>query len=235
MYLIHNRAIKRTPRALAQAFGCHRVLFPLRRAIPEALRLSRDFFCYYPDPAGCIHTDDLGDYAVIRAFAEGNKFQQRMLLSAAGLPHPETFGPGAELPAGHYVQRPLRHMKRIRFEELDLPQGATVPPGHYCSSWVEIKREYRTLFVRGEPIATFKKNPLVERRWQLTSLDRLGLLDKLREFKPLRLASMAGVDLVKTTAGLALVLEINLAPALCPKNMERVTAAFRASQTQGSR
>lgn len=236
MYLIHSRAIKHTPRNLAAAFECPRVVFPRRpnRAIPEALRLSRDFFCYYPDPAGCVHTDEYADYEAVREFAAANKFQQRKALDAAGILIPTTFTPGDNLGAGKWLFRPLRHMKRIGFDVREVPAGdrVLVPNNQYASEWLEIRKEYRTLFVRGVPIATFKKNPLVERRWQLTALDRLGLLSKLREFKPLQLASMAGVDFVRTEDRKVYVLEVNFAPALMPKNIERVVAAFNSSHTQ---
>lgn len=235
MYLIHSRAIRTTPKALAEAFGVRRLMFPRRpgRAIPEALRLSRDFFCYYPDPACCVHTDELADYSTVREFASLDKYSQRDTLKhIGGLPVPATTMPSREVGPGEWLFRPLRHMKRIGFDRRTLDAPMIVPAGHYAAEWLNIAKEYRTLFVRGQPIATFKKNPLVERRWQLTTLDRLGLLDKLRGFKPLRLASMAGVDFAVTKDGKSFVLEVNFAPALCPKNIERVVAAFNSSTNQ---
>ena len=231
MYVISNREITRTPRALARALGATLVQFPLHRLTPrpETVDMSRDIFTYYPEGIHFANVEPLAAFALVRDFARLNKYEQRKALIAAGLPGVPVFGPGDIPPAGEYVLRPLRHRAMQNFERVTLhaiPNEISML--RYGSPWLEIEKEFRTYFVRGKPVLTmFKAASGDDTQWSTTKLDRLHLLERLTMFAPLKYASLAGVDLAKTRDGNAVVFEVNFAPGLGPNNLDRIVSALK--------
>jgi hypothetical protein len=104
-------------------------------------------------------------YAELYHFLSRDKYSQRKALAAARLPIPVTVGSHAQArdafgtrTGGKYVVRPLRHSGganyRVTEDYLDFRPGE-----EYLSELYPKKREYRVIFVFGNPLVSLRKKP----------------------------------------------------------------------------
>lgn len=185
--------------------------------------------------------------AVVHNFFWKNKLEQRRALSASGLPIPWTSGVSSgEPPAGQFVTRPLRHSGGADYALT--PQLPTTGQG-YTSAIFPKDREYRIIFIYGEPVVFLRKrvpegtgshlpwNHAVGGTFQTindiagSKPSQSGAIEALRSNPVIRAAHIVGVDILWRRHGQDgnpdwCVVEFNSSPALTIDGNLAKVAAF---------
>ncbi len=245
MYVIRPAAIKGTPSALAHDLGCQTRRWPNRHRVSVDYR--RDFIMAVVPPTEVAHATP--EYAEAVTFARKNKFWQRTAISQAGIPAPAAASTreGAEALGGErFVVRPLRHSGGLEYR-VTTDRFEFTPGTEYVSELYPKRREYRVIFVYGQPLIWMRKKPNegiaddapwghLNSRFQTindTAGSRLGGTDcvqKLGEFAPIRGAHICAADVLfndRHDPSYA-VLELNFCPGLdIDNNRAKVVEAVR--------
>jgi hypothetical protein len=246
-YIIRHPGMMTTPRTLAEALGCKTRRWPTSRNFTPSY--TRDFIFNMPHPSELREAETDIHIAqkagVVHEFFWKNKLEQRRALFASGLPIPWTLGVSTTpQPEGEFVRRPLRHSGGADYALTQTPEQST---GHYVSAIFPKSREYRVVFVYGEPLVFLRKrvpdgtgNNLP---WNhsvggtFTTINdvgssmpsRCGAIDLLKTNPVVRAAHIVGVDLLwRISSGQPewCVLEFNSAPALTIDNNVQKIADF---------
>lgn len=246
MFIIRPRSIYSTPSALAQDLGCRTRRWPTRR--PLTIDYNRDFIMAVVPPQGVLN--GTADYAQTFNFAQKHKLGQRQAIARAGIPTPSCAGHQAEaerLSGESFVIRPLRHSGgrdyRVSRDRFDFRDGQ-----EYVSELFPKRREYRVIFVFGQPLIWMRKKPdegvTREAPWghanskfqtiHDTRGSRLGATDcvpRLMDFAPVRGAHICAADILYSSRvpGFYSVLELNFCPGLeIDNNRQKVVEAIRS-------
>jgi glutathione synthase/RimK-type ligase-like ATP-grasp enzyme len=159
--IVRPRNIRTTPRALAEDLGWQTRAYPNRSRLQ--LDYARDVFRAPVAPEFVINAPV--SYAGLYNFLARNKYGQRKALAEFGLPTPRTVGSHAqarevfgETGGGKFVVRPMRHSGgngyRVTEAPLDFQENV-----EYLSELYPKKREYRVIFVFGNPLVSLRKKP----------------------------------------------------------------------------
>ena len=237
-YVIRPQHTLTTPAALAAALHVRS-----RRWPSKSLRLrpsyTRDFLFTYPEDNRLWETNlNIREtVSTLRTFFQATKFQQRMMLKAWGIPVPWTKGnlhPLTEARQSPFVVRALRHWKGQFYRVTNNPNDFR--PGYeYISALFPKTREYRIIYVFGEPLIVLRKHvpegTSVEAPWNhavgatfktvndLPScmLSQTDVFERLRNNPVIRTAHIVGVDVLWNKRGYV-ICEFNGAPALTIEN-----------------
>ncbi len=161
-FIVRPKGILGTPRALAGELNCRLRYYPNPRRANRLYDLRRDFLMTPVNPEHLVaYTEDYIDYHM---FMTRNKYGQRRLLEAGGIPIPRTYGAPPEAwgaafdPGVRYVVRPLRHSGGRGYRVTEDP--ADFRPGQeYLTEVYPKRREYRVIFVLGQPAVYLRKKP----------------------------------------------------------------------------
>jgi glutathione synthase/RimK-type ligase-like ATP-grasp enzyme len=158
--VVRPRGIKTTPRALAEDLDW------TTRAYPNRSRLSLDYrtdFFMAPVAPEFVRNAPAG-YTDLYHFLSRNKYAQRKALAALGLPTPRTVGSHTQARElfgdgrGRFVVRPMRHSGGQGYRVTEIPTDF-VEGQEYLSELYPKKREYRVVFVFGNPRISLRKKP----------------------------------------------------------------------------
>jgi hypothetical protein len=235
MYVVRPQAILGTPRALAADLGGNwRSRFYPNPAYPSRVfDYNRDFLMTPVPPANVRNAPP--EYIDTFNFATRNKYGQRRLLQAAGIPVPAVADShdGARSLAGtQFVARPLRHSRGAGYRVTSDRSGFT-PGEEYLSEFYPKRREYRIIFVKGEPLIYLRKKPNegvdasqpwghVNSRFQTINdvpgsrIGRTDAASRLSGYSVIRGAHIAAVDILYNDRERQpwVALEVNFCPAL---------------------
>lgn len=164
-YVVRPRGILGTPRAIVEDLQEKR-RFESRFYPNERRRRQfdycRDFFMTSVRPQDVVNAPE--NYNEVYSFWSKNKYGQRRSLIAGGINTPRTAGSlseAAELDANsgrRFVVRPLRHSRGLGYRTTVNPLDFV--PGHeYISELWPKTREYRVIFVFGNPLIWLRKKP----------------------------------------------------------------------------
>jgi hypothetical protein len=156
-YVIRPPSIGKTPRAIANALGVETRRSDATRTV-ESFDWERDLFLGYPEP-GRVRTLPSSTYGDVHSFIRSSKAQQRRLVAALGVCTPATatshdeLRPGAAL--GFIVRR--NHHSGGRHYRLTQDPNDFIEGEEYIQEVYPKDREYRIIFVFGEPLITLHK------------------------------------------------------------------------------
>lgn len=160
MFVVRPAKIRTTPQAVAQELGCQTRRYPSRRH--RLYDYNRDFFMAPVNPQDVQNAPQ--GYTDLYHFLSRDKYGQRLLLGRLGVPIPKTVGSHRQARevfgdgGSRYVVRPLRHSGgrgyRVTENPLDFQERI-----EYLSELYPKKREYRVIFVFGNPLITLRKKP----------------------------------------------------------------------------
>lgn len=247
MFVVRPRHILGTPTRVAHELDCQTRFYPNTRR-PRVFDYNRDFLMY---PVKGEHVRNAtADYNAFVSFMEKNKYGQRLALGHGGIPIPGTAGSqrdAARLNGRQFVVRPLRHSRssgyRVTETASDFREGT-----EYISALYPKKREYRIIFVFGEPLIVLRKKPnegvTVEESWghvnsffqtindvPNSKLAATDCISRLSNFAPVRGAHIVAADILfnRKETEPYVVLELNACPSLeIEGNLNRVVEAIRA-------
>jgi hypothetical protein len=158
MFVVRPKGIRGTPHSLAMALGGQTRFYPNpKHSRPFSYR--RDFFM---TPVAPQHvTDAPAGYGTLYNFLTRNKYGQRKTLESHGIPVPRLAADAEAartLTGTEFVVRPLRHSRgvgyRVTNDRLDFAPGT-----EYISELYAKRREYRVIFVFGNPLIWLRKKP----------------------------------------------------------------------------
>lgn len=227
--IIRPAGVKTTPTNLAEGLGVVARGMGDDGPMPD---WRRDFFMYYPDPELVRGTD--AHYTVLRNFAMNTKATQREQIGTFGMPVCPVYRAHVPRPDNlegrRWVVRPMYHERGQNFR-LTGDRNDFIPRAEYISPFYRDRREYRFLFIRGEPVLFWNKrgdNPdqpwggddpqyYTITDWPASVLLRYtDALTVLRRCPILARAHIVGVDVMysETENQNWVVLEYNFAPGL---------------------
>lgn len=259
-YVVRPRNILSTPRALSAVLtDIHRndatPTKYLTRCVSPRLMLSYryDVFMSNVNPENVI--DSPAAIVPVYDFFRRHKADQRILMRQAGVNGVRSWTSQSQAAAiawedreseKRYVVRPLRHSGgrdfRITTNPCDFLQGM-----EYCADFFPKTREYRVIFVRGEPVVWLRKKPndgvtndlpwnhansffKTIQRPEDCQLAQTEFLSHLSRHAAIQNAHVVGVDAMvsREHPGEYRVLEYNLAPALTiPENLTRIATTLQ--------
>lgn len=156
--IVRPKGIYGTPHQVATELGVGTRYYPNPRR-KRTFDYNRDFFMVPVAPEHV--TGAPPTFAALHNFLTRNKYGQRRLLQEAGIPVPRVASRPEEaegLTGERFVVRPLRHARgigyRVTQNRLDFVTGA-----EYISELYPKRREYRIIFVFGEPLIWLRKKP----------------------------------------------------------------------------
>lgn len=157
MYVIRPRGIRGTPAKMAGTLQCQTRFYPNTRH-PRRYDYLRDFFMTVPHPEHVSNAP--ATYNDLYHFSSRNKYGQRSILSNF-VPVPRfaaTQAEAASLTGTQFVVRPLRHSGGLGYrttgDRLDFIGGQ-----EYISELFPKRREYRIIFLFGQPVVVLRKKP----------------------------------------------------------------------------
>lgn len=246
MFIVRPPSILRTPTAVAHDLGARTRFYPNPRH-PRVYDFNRDFLMVPVNPREVRNAP--ADYVHTFAFAQRNKYGQRRALEAAGIPVPRVAQSEAEaagLAGSQFVVRPLRHARsahyRVTQDRLDFSPGT-----EYISELYPKRREYRVVFVFGNPLIVLRKKPNegvteaepwghVNSRFQTINdvpgsrLSQTDALQRLASFPVIQAAHIVAADLLYNNRHEKpwVCLELNFCPALdIDNNRAQVVSAIQ--------
>lgn len=247
-YVLASHCVTKTPKLIVNAFrdtdANWRFCYGVSDSLPgtwRGFRSKRDFFTFYPDPRHFLFDsfEDRSNYNEIHDFSKMNKYQQRKYIKEYAFVPQSIINTSSEdedeaeeiddfrgLCAEKFLARPLRHTRRQGFRVTNRWDDFT-PGQEYISHWIDIEREYRSIYSKGEHLVTFLKG---ERPWKKAR--PRSFMINLEEMPVIQQASVAGVDWAVSEQGNPYCLEINLAPGLSPRNIQRVIERFKSVSTE---
>jgi len=249
MYVVRPRHIRSTPAALARDLGCQTRFYPNERH-PRTFDFRRDFIMMPVNPVQVGNAPY--NYADVWAFARKNKYGQRSELSRTGVPVPGTAATHQQadgLAGLQFVVRPLRHSGgvgyRVTSDRHDFRDGA-----QYVSELYPKRREYRVIFLYGQPLIWMRKKPHegvpqdapwghVNSRFQTindiaaSKIGQTDAVERLRAVPAVASSHIVAADLLwggrEAAQGPYVCLELNFCPALdIENNRAKVVEAIRA-------
>jgi hypothetical protein len=228
-HILRPEYIHKTPALLAEDLDVSTRRWPGTTTIPD---FSRDLFMIYP--AATEVANGGRNYPALREFFASNKAVQRQKIIAMGLPAPAVYLSNQVIPwgtPGPFVVRPLTHMKGEEFRVVSDPRG--IPQDHYLSPIYAKEREYRLLYVKGELILMWQKDPgrkqpdqawsnvdflTIERKGDSFLFSRTDARARLAACPIIRNAHIVGVDVMYRSTGAHTgdwsVVEFNTCPSL---------------------
>ncbi len=250
MTIVRPRHIRGTPRRLAELLNTSTKAYPSARNTYDA---EEDIFTIYPDPAQVRNRGSR--YDLCYGFFSGNKFQQRQALRGWGAPTPETFRTHEEAAGsrqGQFVVRPFRHSGGSHYRVTDNPRDF-IEGSEYISAVFPKTREYRWIFVRGQPAVFLRKKPDegiqipgVAEPWNHTRgmffrtvaqpnnsrLPQAAVLAALGQCPVVQAADLIGIDILFNQRDNSwVVCEINACPGISiEENLSRIADIFRGQR-----
>lgn len=251
-YIIRPKTFRKSPSRLAEALNVETRKWPNRQSILP--NYQKDFLIGLPNPGETLHAPD--NYELTYSFFHRNKLQQRKMLKASGVPIPWTYGVSQEeAPGTKYVIRPLRHMGGHDYQLVETVGSVDIYAnpalGKYVSAIFPKKREYRVVFVYGEPLIYLRKKVpeglSMEQPWnhdngssfktiqnpsecKLHSKCDIDIVALLRNSPVVRGSHLVGADIM-WDGQTAVVAELNSAPALEIENNIQKVADFIREKT----
>ena len=158
MFVIRPKHIYSTPKHIATDLACKVRSYPRPEKPKRRYVYNRDFFMVPIDPSVVINAPT--HYGDMYAFSTRNKLGQRQQLAqfvnvprCAGSPEEASALEGAQ-----FVVRPLRHTGGIGYR-VTADRHDFIPGQEYISELFPKRREYRIIFVFGQPLIVLRKKP----------------------------------------------------------------------------
>lgn len=234
MYVARPHSIARTPQQVAADLGFRSRFYPNPDYPNRMFDYNRDFLMAVVNPSHVRNAPE--DYGQTYFFATRNKYAQRRYLQAAGIPVPavaDSHEGARTLTGDQFVVRPLRHSRgvgyRVTSSRSDFREGE-----EYISELYRKRREYRIIFVKGEPLVFLRKKPNegvdATQPWghensffqtindvPASRLARTDAVARLSRYSVIRGAHIAAVDILYDDRNISkpwVALEVNFCPAL---------------------
>lgn len=246
MYVVRPKPILGTPKSIATDLGCRLRYWPNAQR-PRRYDYNRDFFMTPIHPEHISNAPTI--YNDLYHFSTRNKYGQRQILKNF-VPVPNAAGSVVEaeqLTGDRFVVRPLRHSGGIGYrttgQRLDFVHGQ-----EYISELFPKRREYRIIFVFGNPLIVLRKKPNEgitddlpwgheNSRFQTindvpaSKLAATDVFQRLGEMPAVRAAHIVAADILyngKSKPQYA-VLELNFCPGVdIDNNRTKIVEAIRA-------
>lgn len=244
-FVVKPSKFRKTPLLLKRALGAQKLVsFPGR--YQPALDYSQDLFLAFPQIGRYPNRIDNvpESYETISAFYTLSKHAQRGVLIQHGLKTPEAYASTSRL----FVVRPLRHFGGHDYRLTEDPSDYD-PDNQYISPAFPKWREYRTIFVRGNPLVVLRKKPSPELgpfdAWNHASgsyfqtvnsiedspLSRTSFFEDASRFCVSRDTHLVAADVFIDRDGNYAVTEFNFSPALSiPHNIEVISNVLARSE-----
>lgn len=240
-FLIKPARFRKTPLLLKRALGARKLVsFPGR--YQPALDFTQDFFLAFPPrnryPNPIENVPDSYDF--ISAFYVSNKRTQRESIRTC-LRTPEDYA------SNFFIVRPLHHFGGHNYRITEDSNNYN-PATEYIAPAFPKYREYRVVFVKGNPLIVLRKKPGPSAgmfdAWNHTNgsyfqtvLDRASsplsstrFFSDAEQFCVLRDSHLIAADVLIDREGNYAVTEVNFSPALTiPANIEVITNVFARS------
>ena len=238
-FLVKPQKFRKTPVLLKHAVGARKLVSYPGRYQP-ALDYTRDLFLAFPHPKRYPNRIDNvpESYNLITRFYHGNKAAQRFLIESYGLKTPEVYT------STNFIVRPLHHFGGHNYRITDVANDYN-PSTEYISPAFPKWREYRVVFVKGNPLVVLRKKPGPDAQpfeaWNHTNgsffqtvIDRASSPLSATTFftdavthPVLRDSHLIAVDVLVDRQHNYAVTEFNFSPALTiPANLEVIANAF---------
>lgn len=248
MFVVRPPSIIGTPRLLARDLNWRVRKYPNPRRPDRMYTYIRDFFTMPVHPQhvrGCTP-----EYVETFNFLTRNKYGQRNALQTTNIPTPHTAQDphnAGILGSERFVVRPLRHSGgrdyRVTDNRLDFVAGT-----EYISELYPKRREYRIIFVFGQPLIYLRKKPnegvSEQEPWGHANsvfqtindpancrLVGTDCVHRLSAFPVIRGAHIVAADILYNPKHTQpyVVLELNACPALTiGENRDRIVQAIKA-------
>lgn len=235
-YVVRPKRVKPTASNICRVLGATQTLLynPANRYFTRRAPVSytRDFLMCLPDREFVSDIPDTETYDKALRFYKANKKGQRNILREFNVKTPEDYADDAE----EFVVRPFRHMCGRNFR---ITQDANDydPSSEYISPLFPKTKEYRIIFVYGEPVITLLKKVPDETPSNVPWNHAAGsafltvnnpvnnkvaerhpdFYDNFKETPVCKASHFLGVDVMLTRNSYA-VCEVNFAPALTLEN-----------------
>lgn len=255
MYVARPPGIQGTPRQIAADLGFRLRKYPHPAVPSRTFDYNRDFIMAVVPPSNVRNASE--DYGQTYNFATRNKYGQRRHLQAAGIPVPAVASNHEEarsLAGEQFVARPLRHSRGVGYR-VTSDRSDFSPGEEYLSELYLKRREYRIIFVRGEPLIFLRKKPNegvdATQPWghensrfqtiQDVAGSRIGRTDaaaRLARYPVIRGAHIAAVDILYNDRDLEkpwVALEVNFCPGLDIDNNRALVVQYILSHRNGRR
>jgi hypothetical protein len=236
-YLLKSRQFRTTPINLKRVLGIRKLVSVGGRFAPD-LDWNQDLFFAYPKEnayAGRL-LNLPSTYSQLASFYTSNKGHQRKLLRNHGVKTPESY----TTTATQFVVRPLRHYGGVGFRVTTNKEDYN-PQTEYIAPLFPKSREYRVIFVFGEPVIMLRKKPgndvKPDEPWNysngsyfqtISSPDECRLytqtsfFNDAQQFPVIKDAHIVAADVLTCGADYA-VCELNFSPAITiHSNLERI-------------
>ena len=248
-YIVRPTNIRKTPRIIADALSVRTRTVDARHTCFD---LSSDFFCAYPPAHRVVDGNGVpcvGDscYESLRGFYTSSKPTQRLVLARSGIrtpwtrtSHTDWCNHGTTVP--RYIVRPFAHSGgrnyRITEDQNDFREGQ-----EYLQAVFPKDREYRIIFIYGEPIIWYRKKVtqgtpaevawnhdtgsffLTIQRPETCKLTETTAIEDLLRSPIIQNASIVAADIMwHPTLGYS-VCELNMCPGIqIPASIERIVS-----------
>jgi hypothetical protein len=239
-FVVKPSKFRKTPLLLKRALGAQKLVSIPGRYQP-ALDYTQDLFLAFPQrnryPNPITNVPDSYDF--LASFYSLTKHAQRGVLINSSIKTPEVY-----TSSRHFVVRPLRHFGGFDYRITEDPSDYD-PATQYISPAIDKWREYRVLFVLGEPLVILRKKPGPDSgpfdAWNYSSgsyfqtvherddspLLRTSFLEDAADFAVSRDTHLVAADVLIDRDCNYAVTEFNFSPALSiSSNIEVITNAF---------
>lgn len=201
---------------------------------------NSDLLVAYPHASKVANVPE--NYNKVRDFYRSDKSQQRQLLMSSGIKTPNSYT------SDRFIVRPLRHREgrdyRITTEVNDYNAET-----HYISPAFYKLREYRVIYVYGNPVVVLGKKPPEGAdpfsAWNHTTGARFSTINRREEsmlwgtsfirdaatFDVIKTATLVAADVLVGPSYTYAVTELNFAPSLTiARNIEDIANAFLSAR-----
>lgn len=241
-FLVKPNKFRKTPLLLKRTLGLQKLVSYPGRYQP-ALDYTRDLFLAFPKPDRYPNPiKNVPDsYGLLSTFYGSSKATQRKLISEYGVKTPEAYA------STNFIVRPLHHFGGANYRITSNPTDFN-PSSEYISPAFPKWREYRVVFVKGNPLLVLRKKPGPEAglydAWNHTSgsyfqtvLDRpssplsaTSFFTDAATHPVLRDSHLIAVDVLLDRQQNYAVTEFNFSPAITiPANLEVISNAFASN------
>lgn len=243
-FVVKPNKFRKTPLLLKRTLGARKLVSYPGRYQP-ALDYTQDLFLAFPALDRYPNRIDNvpASYSALSSFYHSNKRTQRRLIGEY-LKTPESFASSQDAVRLTYIVRPLQHFGGHNYKVTNDPNDYD-PATEYISPAFPKWREYRVLFVKGNPLIILRKKPGPEcteySAWNHTSgsyfqtvIDRASspllqtsFLSDADSCVLLRDSHLVAVDVLINRQQQYAVTEFNFSPAITiPANLEVIAHAF---------
>lgn len=238
-FLVKPNKFRQTPLLLKRSLGARKLVSYPGRYQP-ALDYRQDLFLAFPSTDRYPNriSNVPASYSLLSSFYSSSKASQRSLITQYGVKTPEAYT------STHFIVRPLSHFGGHNYR-ITTDSNDYNPSTEYISPAFHKWREYRVVFVKGNPLVILRKKPGPEAQpfeaWNHTNgsyfqtvidtasspLLQTSFLTDAGNHPVLRDSHLIAVDVLLDREHNYAVTEFNFSPALTiPSNIEVITNAL---------